>query len=135
MTGFEGGCLCAQVRYRVDAEPVAALACHCRDSQYVSGGAEANVVVVPSGTLSLKSGKQRVYRSITSGTEVACLLPELRHTSLRRQRQHPEMTAVKVGTLDDPASFKRQGHMWMASASPRTRGPNHAEESRGFLIA
>jgi hypothetical protein len=62
MTGFEGGCLCRQVRYRVASEPIAALACHCRDCQYVSGGAEANVVVVPMAALQ-KSGTEQVYRS------------------------------------------------------------------------
>jgi hypothetical protein len=118
MAGFEGGCLCGQVRYRVAAEPLAALACHCRDCQYVSGGAEANVVVVPSATLSLKSGEQRIYRSIaSSGTEVwRAFCPNCGTPLFVGNAKHPEATAVKVGSLDDPAPFKRQGHIWMASA-------------------
>jgi hypothetical protein len=41
---FTGGCLCGRLGYRVDDKPLAGIACHCRDCQYLSGGAEANVV-------------------------------------------------------------------------------------------
>lgn len=116
---FEGGCLCRQVRYRVESEPLAALACHCRDCQYVSGGAEANVVVVPMAALQ-KSGTEQVYRSTaTSGTAVWRAFCSTCGTPLfAGNARHPDVIAIKAGTLDDPAGFKRQAHIWMASAPP-----------------
>jgi hypothetical protein len=50
MATFEGGCLCGAVRYRVAAEPLAALACHCRDCQYVSGPGGPTAKKNPEGS-------------------------------------------------------------------------------------
>jgi hypothetical protein len=120
MAGFEGGCLCGHIRYRVEGAPLAALACHCRDCQYVSGGAEANVLVVPTAALLLQSGKQQVYHSLAaSGTAVwRSFCPNCGTPLFAGNAKHPQATVVKVGTLDDAAGFKRQGHIWMASAPP-----------------
>jgi hypothetical protein len=120
MAGFGGGCLCGQVRYRVAAEPLAALACHCRYCQYVSGGAEANVVVIPSAALSLKSGDQRSYRSIaSSGTEAwRAFCPNCGTPLFAGNAKHPEATAVKVGYPRRPRAVQAAGHIWMASAPP-----------------
>jgi len=117
MAGFTGGCLCRQVRYRVESEPLAALACHCRDCQYVSGGAEANVVAVPLAALQ-KSGTEQVYRSTAnSGTAVwRAFCPTCGTPLFAGNAKHPDMIVIKVGTLDDTTGFKRQGHIWMASA-------------------
>jgi hypothetical protein len=40
-----GGCRCGAIRYEVTGPPVASVACHCRDCQYVSGGG-ANYAMV-----------------------------------------------------------------------------------------
>ena len=40
-----GGCRCGAIRYEVTVAPVASVACHCRDCQYVSsGGANYSMV-------------------------------------------------------------------------------------------
>ena len=33
-----GGCRCGSVRYRIDAEPLFARHCWCRDCQYIGAG-------------------------------------------------------------------------------------------------
>ncbi|HEX5514804.1 MAG TPA: GFA family protein [Gammaproteobacteria bacterium] len=115
---FEGGCLCGEVRYRVDGEPLAGMACHCRDCQYLSGGGEANVVVVPRQTLSVTAGKDRVFRSTAeSGTEVwRSFCPTCGTPLFAGNAKSSEFVAVKAGSLDDPALFTRQGHVWVSSA-------------------
>lgn len=117
---IEGGCLCRSVRYRVEAEPLAAVACHCRDCQYLSGGAEANVIVVPSAALAFVCGEPGVYRTrADSGAEVwrsfcpACGTPLLAGSAAL-----PEATAIRVGSLDEAAGFRRQAHIWTSSAPP-----------------
>jgi hypothetical protein len=120
MANFEGGCLCGQVRYRVEAEPLASVACHCRDCQYASGGAEANGVVVPRAGFTLLSGKEQVYRSkADSGTEVwRSFCPVCGTPLFAGNGAHPEIMVIKVGTMADPSLFKRQVHVWMSSAPP-----------------
>jgi len=117
---IEGGCLCGAVRYRVEAEPLAGIACHCRDCQYLSGGAEANVILVPRPGPTAPSGETRTFRSTAdSGFEVwrsfcpICGTPLMSGTA-----SHPEVVAINVGTLDDPREFRRQGHIWTVSAPP-----------------
>lgn len=117
---IDGGCLCRAVRYRVEAEPLARIACHCRDCQYLSGGAEANVIVMSSAALTLVSGEPRTYRTkADSGAEVwRSFCPICGTPMFAGNAADPEATAIRVGSLDDPTGFRRQGHIWTASAPP-----------------
>ena len=36
---LEGGCYCGNVRYAIDGDPVMKAQCHCRECQYITGGA------------------------------------------------------------------------------------------------
>jgi len=83
----------------------------------VSGGAEANVVDVPAAALQ-KSGTEQVYSSTAnSGTAVwRAFCPTCGTPLFAGNAKHPDMIVIKVGTLDDTTGFKRQGHIWMASA-------------------
>ena len=63
MSRFEGGCLCGAVRYVADGPVLGSAACHCRDCQYVSGGAPAYVFVVPRSSLKITRGQTKVYWS------------------------------------------------------------------------
>ena len=46
-----GGCLCGQLRYALDGEPVYQYNCHCRDCQRMSGAAFLPLIAVPAGAL------------------------------------------------------------------------------------
>jgi hypothetical protein len=120
MTTAEGGCLCRRVRFRIDDDPLAAMACHCRDCQYLSGGAEANVVVYPRDRFHRLSGEERTYRSVAeSGTGVwRSFCPDCGTPLFAGNDTHPEVISIKVGTLDDNSGFHRMGHIWTASAPP-----------------
>jgi len=68
-----GGCRCGAIRYEVTGPPVASVACHCRDCQYVSGGgADYSMVFQRDGFRVLK-GTPRVYKAKpTSGGSFFC---------------------------------------------------------------
>ena len=114
-----GGCLCGAVRYELAGRARMGVSCYCRDCQYVSGGAPAHVVMVSRQDLVVQ-GKPRVHwTEAESGRRVArefcpaCGTPLFAYT-----QKKPGRVAVKVGSLDDPSTFKPQLAIWMASAQP-----------------
>ena len=115
-----GGCLCAAVRYRIDAEPLAAFVCHCRACQYVSGGAGANVIIVPRDAVSVTRGELRNYWSVAdSGAQIGRRFCEICGTPILSDLEsQPNLLVVKAGSLDDPAGFKPTANLWAAAAQP-----------------
>jgi len=53
MPAMTGGCLCGNVRFRADAEPVFVGLCHCRDCQKFSGSAFAMAVGLPKSSVTV----------------------------------------------------------------------------------
>ncbi len=56
-----GGCLCGEVRFETDAEPIAALLCHCTDCQRVSGSAYYAAYITPLAKLTVLKGDPAGY--------------------------------------------------------------------------
>ena len=118
MSRFEGGCLCGAVRYVADGPVLGSAACHCRDCQYVSGGAPAYVFVVPRSSLKITRGQTKVYWSeADSGARRGRHFCGDCGTPLFAENvSYPDVLTVKAGTLDDPSKFKITGHFWAGSA-------------------
>jgi hypothetical protein len=101
-----GGCYCGKVRYEAEGEPVLRGLCHCRECQYISGGAANVALGMPVSGFHYTKGQPRVFertdleqpvkRQFCSdcGTSLASLPPAL-----------ADIIVLKVGTLDDPASY------------------------------
>jgi hypothetical protein len=115
-----GGCMCGAVRYRVEAEPITAFVCHCRACQYVSGGAGANVIIVPRQSVHLTQGALRNFCSVAdSGAQIGRQFCEICGTPILSDLEsQPDLLVVKAGSLDDPASFKPTANLWTAAAQP-----------------
>jgi hypothetical protein len=63
MTLFTGGCLCGDVRYEIDAEPMFAGFCHCRDCQRAGGGGHSTVAAFPEGVVTITKGQTVKFNS------------------------------------------------------------------------
>ena len=120
MNKISGGCLCGTVRYEIEADPIVALRCHCRDCQYVAGGEPTVVLLVPSSGLRCIHGKPREYRTkADSGTGVFRSFCENCGTPLFAGNEAaPQMIAIKLGSLDDPSRHAPNIHIWTSSAQP-----------------
>ena len=119
MKAIRGGCLCGAVRYEADGEPMISGACHCRDCQYVSGGAPAFTMVLPRNAVKVTKGTPQIFWSQSQrGNRVGRSFCAACGTPLFGERADQPYIAVKSGSLDDPASFKPQGHIWVSSAPP-----------------
>ncbi len=95
MPQLTGGCLCGQVRYSANAEPMFAGVCHCRDCQKETGSAFNTVIAVPQAALSIQGPVEDLHaeRRQRPGRR-SPPVPELRLDDHLRaggdaRRQHP----------------------------------------------
>jgi hypothetical protein len=110
-----GGCRCGAIRYEIAGKPVAGIACHCRDCQYVSGGSPNLSMVFDRAGFVLLKGTPNVYKAQphfggysfcgTCGVHV-----------FSQPNSNPNLVAIKVGSLDDATDFRVDADIWMKSA-------------------
>jgi hypothetical protein len=119
MTQIEGGCLCGQVRYSGDAEPVFVGICHCTDCQKFSGSAFATVVALPAAALKVTGTLKTFTKPGDSGKPMhRRFCPGCGSSILDEADALPGMVMVYVGTLDDPSWVRPQSQIYCDSAQP-----------------
>ena len=119
MTKYSGGCLCGEVRYETNAEPIVGLQCQCRDCQKRSGGGHASFLAFPKAMVTLKGPVKYHSNTADSGnlaTRGFCA--ECGSPVVGLSSGMPEMIAVMAGSLDDPCSFAPQMVAYAARANP-----------------
>lgn len=111
-----GGCLCGQVRYELEGDPVATAVCHCTNCQRQSGAAfsinhlatEAQLTITGDLTTFEDAGEggSKVYRKFCGrcGSPIISTLESM-----------PGMAAIKVGTLDDTSTVTPGVQLWCDS--------------------
>jgi hypothetical protein len=119
-TPLTGGCLCGAIRYTVEAEIAELRACHCKDCQKASGAAGSVNAIVPSGAFRITKGTPRCF-SVTadSGRTLNRYFCGDCGSPIYSQRPTtPELTSLRVGTLDDAGTMKITANIWTKSARP-----------------
>ena len=104
---FSGGCYCGDIRYEAEGDPMLKAQCHCRECQYIAGGSPNLLIAMPTGGFNYIQGEPKRFartdlaNAVTRefcgscGTHLTSLPPSL-----------PDLTIVKVGTMDEPAAFE-----------------------------
>jgi hypothetical protein len=117
MTLHTGGCLCRQVRYEIEAEPIAMRLCWCRDCQYFAAGNATVNVVFPSNAIRIQ-GELRDYQSVAeSGNRMhRRFCPHCGTPVFSEAESRPHLIIVRNGTLDDTALLKPSATIWTDSA-------------------
>ncbi len=100
----EGGCYCGALRYAVDGEPMMRAQCHCRECQYITGGAPNMFMVVPPDAFRYTRGTPRQFarKDIPNPVTREFCADCGTHVVTRPPRG---VVAIKVGTLDDPKAY------------------------------
>ena len=114
-----GGCLCGAIRYASAVEPLMAGHCHCLDCQKRGGGGHASAFAVPKAALTV-TGSPRHYESRSdSGSAVRHAFCDTCGSTLFGDSSGmPDLVTVHAGSLDDPAAFKPDMHIFTSSAQP-----------------
>jgi hypothetical protein len=123
-----GRCYCGRVRYRAEAEPVFQGQCYCRECQYVSGGGPNNFVAVPAGGFVYSEGAPKTFAREDLPNPVTREFCPACGTHLATRLDAMQMMIVKVGTLDDPTSFKPQVAVHVADKQPFHNIPEHLRQ-------
>ncbi len=116
MTERTGGCLCGQVRYRLTAEPLAARICWCKDCQHLASNGTVNAIF-PTAAIEITGTTDEYTSAADSGNHVRRrFCPRCGSHLFADSTGRPNLTVVRVGTLDDPSSVKPTANIWSSSA-------------------
>src|SRR5690348_4877705 len=117
---YTGGCLCGQIRYETDADPMVSAQCQCRDCQRRSGAGHSSFMVFPAAALKVTGPV--TYHAVKADSGNMSRLgfcPECGSSVFGGSSGFPEMTGVMAGSLDDPGkfapqmvAFSKRGHSW-----------------------
>ena len=112
-----GGCLCGDVRYETDSEPITARLCWCRLCQFIATANAAVSVCFPSAGLSVK-GELRDYESVAdSGNRMhRRFCPRCGTHLFSAAEARPHLIIVRNGTLDETALLRPGVTIWTAQA-------------------
>ena len=119
--GFDGGCDCRAVRYRLHARPLFVHCCHCRWCQRESGSAFALNALIESDRLEVLAGApERVDTPSASGRgQLIARCPTCRVALWSHYAGAGRLASfVRVGTLDDPDAMPPDIHIFTASKQP-----------------
>ena len=120
MADIAGGCACGAVRYRLGSTPMFVHCCHCRDCQRQTGSAFVLNALIETDRIYLGAGApQPVPLPTDSGRPHDVYRCPACHTALWSDYGHrPGLRFVRVGTLDDPAAFAPDVHIFTRSKLP-----------------
>jgi hypothetical protein len=117
---FEGGCQCGALRYRCEADPFVAYACHCLECQHLTSSAFTTCIQVPAEALSETSGspasRDRVADSgnrITTWFCAGCSSALYSGNAAR-----PRVRTLEVGALDRAGDVEVAAHIWTRRRLP-----------------
>ena len=116
-----GRCLCGEVTYSADADPVVQAACHCSDCQRQTGNPFSVIVGVPRDSLKVEGSTLASYSTTGDdhGGETqrnfcsACGSPIFSAAAAA-----PELMFLKAGSLDDASWLEPAAEVWTSSAQP-----------------
>ncbi len=112
-----GGCLCGEIRYECQGEPLRSFICHCTDCQQFTGSVFAAVLIFPKESFRILSGTPNGHTvTAESGNKVEREFCGKCGASLFEVlEKRPDFIAVSAGSIDDKAAFKPSYQVWTQS--------------------
>ncbi len=135
MTEYTGSCLCGEVKYKIEGEPLRVAQCHCDDCRKATGSAFATNIFVKAENLSLLQGDTNSFEHVADSGNVmvkefcgSCGSQLFGHGSGR-----PGLKTVKIGSIDDIGSIQPEVEVFTSSALHYTTHLSFTEKfEKGF---
>ena len=106
----EGGCLCGDVRFKAEGEPINVRICHCRNCQKAMGSPYFARALFPQTALTV-DGETSRYATSERLERVFCTRCG---TRLFAWRTDGTAAGVAIATFDDPNAFAPTEHIFVA---------------------
>ncbi len=123
----EGGCICGQVRYAVDAAPLRVTICHCHFCQQATGGPYMIEPIMDNKNLSVISGQPKTHTVVSEGSGKQVHIhfcPDCGTKLFLTFERFPDFSGIYGGTFDDPDWFEvspdTARHIYLSSARAGT---------------
>lgn len=115
-----GRCYCGALRYEAEGPAMFKGACHCRECQYISGGAANLFMVLPAAGFRYVEGEPKSFsRADLDGPAAREFCGHCGTHILTRTPRNPGVVILKVGTLDDPSVYEGpQAAIWTDDKQP-----------------
>jgi hypothetical protein len=126
---MQGGCLCGDVRYRVEGKPIVCLACHCTFCQRLTSSAYSSVAYFKDTQVTIAGDiKEYEHRSDETGrATVLKFCPRCGVTVAHVAQARPGWIGVEIGTLHDKSGARLERHVWTRSKQPWTAIPDDVD--------
>jgi len=113
-----GQCFCGQIRFTIDAEPIATRMCWCRDCQRVASGSAMVNVVFAEDIVTFTGEIATIERIADSGNTAERGFCSRCGTQIYSRMLAPKgnVLVIRAGTLDDPELMAPQAVIWTSSA-------------------
>ncbi|SRR6266568_7825632 len=115
---LEGGCYCGKVRYEAEGEPMMVAQCHCRECQYITGGAPNLFMAMPIGGFKYTSGAPKKFSRSDLERPVTRKFCEECGTHLVTRPPGFPAVILKVGTFDNPGLFDSKMAIYTVDRQP-----------------
>lgn len=115
---YTGQCLCGQIRYAVDVDPLFAGNCHCKDCQRTSGSAFVPAMIFPASKVMIHGEPRYFVSTSDSGnTHSRGFCPNCGSQLFARFSHLPDVLGIKAGTLNETSRYRPMLDFHVASAA------------------
>jgi hypothetical protein len=111
MSTHTGQCLCGEIKYAFEGDPIMAGVCHCKNCQRQAGSAFSTLYGVARGAFQFSQGEPKLYEDgdTDSGNVVnRYFCGKCGSPIYSAIPSHPDVMFLKTGTLDDTQGFSPQ---------------------------
>lgn len=113
-----GRCFCGQVRFTIDADPIGARMCWCRDCQRIASGSATVNVLFREEAVRFAGNITTLTKTADSGNTVERGFCPKCGSQMYSKTVNPKGASMRIraGTLDDPELIAPQAIIWADSA-------------------
>jgi hypothetical protein len=129
-----GQCFCGQVHFTIEAQPIGARICWCRDCQRIASGSATVNVLFPEDSVRYEGKVATLDKVADSGNTVRRGFCPKCGSQLYSKTIQPagQPIRVRAGTLDDPELMAPTAIIWASSAPKWAElDPNLPQHAQG----